>query len=44
MVKLKDKDVRIIFYDMAVYNIAKEYDMVTKLVICQDHLNASVLS
>ena len=42
--KLRDKCVRIMFYDMAVYNIAKEYDMVDKLVICQDHLNASVLS
>ena len=42
--KLKDKNVRILFYDMAVYNIAREYDMVDKLVICQDHLNASVLS
>jgi len=44
MLKLKDTNVRIIFYDMAVYMIASEYDMVNKLVICQDHLNASVLS
>ena len=44
MNKLKGKNVRILFYDMAVYNIAKEYDMVDKLVIFQDHLNASVLS
>ena len=44
MHKLKDKNVRILFYDMAVYQIAKEYDMISKLVICQDHLNASVLS
>ncbi len=44
MSKLKDKDVRIIFYDMAVYMIAKELDMVNRLVISQDHLNASVLS
>ena len=44
MSKLKDKNVRIMFYDMAVYNIAKEYNMLDKLVICQDHLNASVLS
>ena len=44
MHKLKDSNTRILFYDMAVYNIAKEYDMVDKLVICQDHLNASVLS
>lgn len=44
MHKLTDKKVRIIFYDMAVYNIAKEYNMVDKLVIAQDHLNASTLS
>jgi len=44
MLKLKDKNVRIIFYDMAVYNIAKECEMIDKLVISQDHLNASVLS
>ena len=44
MNKLKDKDVRIMFYDMSVYMIAKEYNMIDKLVIMQDHLNASVLS
>ena len=42
--KLKDMDVKILFYDMSVYNISKEYDMVDKLVIYQDHLNASILS
>ena len=42
--KLKGKDVKILFYDMAVYNIAKELGMVDKLVIYQDHLNASILS
>ena len=41
MDKLKDKKVRILFYDMAVYNIALEFKMVDKLVIYQDHLNAS---
>lgn len=41
---LKGRNVKILFYDMAVYNIAKELDMVDKLVICQDHLNASILS
>lgn len=41
---LKDKNVRIMFYDMAVYMIAREYDMLDKLVIMQDHLNASTLS
>ena len=44
MHKLKDSKVKILFYDMAVYKIAAEYNMVDKLVICQDHLNASVLS
>ena len=44
MNKLKRKDVKILFYDMAVFNIAKELDMIDKLVIYQDHLNASILS
>ena len=44
MNKLKDMDVKILFYDMAVYNIAKELDMIDKLVRYQDHLNASILS
>lgn len=44
MAKLKDKNVRIMFYDMAVYMIARELDMIDKLVIMQDHLNASILS
>lgn len=44
MNKLKSKNVKILFYDMAVFNIAKELDMVDKLVIYQDHLNASILS
>lgn len=42
--KLKDMDVKILFYDMGVYNIAKELGIVYKLVIYQDHLNASILS
>ena len=42
--KVKDKDVKLIFYDMAVYNIACELGIVDKLVIAQDHLNASTLS
>ena len=41
---LKDMDVKILFYDMAIYNIAKELDMIDKLVIYQDHLNASIQS
>ena len=44
MSKLKDMNVKILFYDMAVYNIAKRLNMVSKLVIYQDHLNASSLS
>ena len=42
--KIKNKDIKIIFYDMAVYNIARAYNILDKLIICQDHLNASVLS
>ena len=39
---LKKIDVKILFYDISVYNIAKELDMIDKLVIYQDHLNASI--
>lgn len=42
--KLRSKDVKILFYDIGVYNIAKELDIIDKLVIYQDHLNASVQS
>ena len=44
MNKIKDMDLFVMFYDMAIYNIAKEFNMLDKLVIFQDHLNASVLS
>ena len=40
--KIKDMDVKVLFYDMAIYNISKEYGMLDKLVIYQDHLNASI--
>lgn len=42
--KLKNKECKILFYDIGVYNIAREMDMVDKLVIYQDHLNASINS
>jgi len=42
--KLKNIDLKILFYDMAVYNISKELNIVDKLVIYQDHLNASIQS
>lgn len=42
--KLKDMDIKIMFYDMAVYNIANKLGIADKLVIYQDHLNTSVLS
>ena len=42
--KLRDINVKILFYDIGVYNIAKEFEMVDKLVIYQDHLNASIQS
>ena len=44
LVYLKNMDVKIMFYDMGVFNIASELNMVDKLVIYQDHLNASMLS
>lgn len=42
--KIKDKEVKILFYDMAVYNICLDLGICDKLVIYQDHLNASVNS
>jgi len=42
--KIKDRDVKILFYDMAVYNICLNLGICNKLVIYQDHLNASVNS
>jgi len=42
--KIKNMDVKVLFYDMSVYNISKELGIVDKLVIYQDHLNASILS
>ena len=44
MSKLKEMNVKILFYDMAVFKIASEYKMIDKLVIYQDHLNASTLT
>ena len=42
--KLVNMDVKILFYDMAIYNISKELGIIDKLVIYQDHLNASIQS
>lgn len=42
--KLRNMDVKILFYDIGVFNIAKQLNMVDKLVIYQDHLNASIQS
>lgn len=42
--KIKDMDVKILFYDMSIYNICRELDILDKLVIYQDHLNASIQS
>ena len=42
--RLKNMDVKVLFYDIGVYNIAKDLDMIDKLVIYQDHLNASIQS
>lgn len=44
LLKVRDKNLHILFYDMAVYNIARELGIEYKLVIYQDHLNASILS
>lgn len=44
LLKVRDKNLHILFYDMAVYNIARELGIEDKLVIYQDHLNASILS
>lgn len=44
LVKLKDTNYKILFYDMGVYNIAKKEEMVDKLVIYQDHLNSNTYS
>lgn len=41
---IKDKNIKILFYDMAVYNIAKRLNVIDKLIIYQDHLNTSILS
>lgn len=42
--QIKDKDYKILFYDMGVYNIAKTLHLEDKLVIYQDHLNANTYS
>ena len=44
LLKLVDMDVKILFYDMAIYSISKELGIIDKLVIYQDHLNASIQS
>ncbi len=41
---LQNRKVKILFYDMSVYNIAKKLNMIDKLIIYQDHLNASIQS
>ena len=42
--QVKDKNYKILFYDMGVYNIAKDIHIEDKLVIYQDHLNANTYS
>lgn len=42
--RVKETNYKILFYDMGVFNIAHKLDMIDKLVIYQDHLNASSLS
>ncbi len=43
--RIKDLNVdRILYYDHSIYNIAKRYNLLDKLVIYEDHLNTSILS
>ena len=42
--KIKDMDIKILFYDMSVYNICLDLGICDKLVIYQEHLNASINS
>lgn len=43
--RIKDLNIdKILYYDNSVYNIAKKYDLIDKLVIYEDHLNTSILS
>ena len=42
--RVKESNYKILFYDMGIFNIAKDLDIISKLVIYQDHLNASSLS
>lgn len=42
--KIDDSIDYIIFYDMAVYELSKKYNLIDKLVIAKDHLNRSTLS
>lgn len=44
LLKLKNTNYKILFYDMGVYNISKKLNMVDKLVIYQDHLNSNSIS
>lgn len=41
---LKEKNVLIMFYDIGVFNIAKKLGMCDKMIIAQEHLNASTIS
>ncbi len=41
---IKNKKYKILFYDMAIYNIAKKYNIIDRLVLYQDHLNANSIS
>lgn len=43
--RIKDLNIdKILYYDNSIYNIAKKYDLIDKLVIYHDHLNTSILS
>lgn len=43
--RIKDLNIdKILYYDNSIYNIAKKYNIIDKLVIYEDHLNTSILS
>lgn len=41
---LKEKNVLIMFYDMGVFNVARRLGMSERMIISQEHLNASIVS
>lgn len=42
LLKVKDKDINILFQDLGVFNIIKELNIKNKLIIYREHLNLSI--